>query len=59
MAKIRLTIMTENNGHINERYSDDEIVAIAKKSWEFILNGLCDPFGTDKAIIEKCELVER
>lgn len=59
MAKIRLTIMTENDGHINERYSDEEIVAIAKKSWEYILNGLRDPFGTDKVTIEKCELVER
>lgn len=59
MAKIRLTIMTENDKHIDERYSDEEIVAIAKKSWEYMLNALREPFGTDKAIIEKCELVER
>ena len=59
MAKIRLTIMTENDSRINERYSDEEIVATTKNAWEYILNALCDPFGTDKATIEKCELVER
>ena len=59
MTKIRLTIMTENDKHIDDTYSNEQIEATTKKAWEYILNGLCNPFGTDKATVEKCELVER
>lgn len=59
MAKIRLTIMTENDKHIDEKYSVEKIEALTKKSWEWIFNTMINPLSSDKATVEKCELVER
>ena len=59
MAKIRVTIMTENDKHLDERYSDEYIEATAKKAWDYILSVFTDPLSDDKATVEKCELIER
>lgn len=59
MAKIRITIMTENNKHFDDTYSNEQIEAAAKKAWQWIFDGLDDPFTNEKATIEKCEVVER
>lgn len=55
--KIRLTIMTENDKPIDDKYSTEEVEEKTKKAWDFVLNLLAQ--NGEKVIVEKCELVDR
>lgn len=61
--KIRLTIMTENDKHLSDvysNYSDEMIESKVKQAWQANFNFMCLMGDMDeKAIVEKCELVER
>ena len=59
MAKIRITIMTENDKHFDDTYSNEHIEDTAKKAWQWIFDGMRDPFTNETATVEKCEVVER
>ena len=56
--KVRVTLMTENNKHINEDISDEEIQKIAEDTWNIFIKMLNDD-SDDKAYLEKVEVVER
>lgn len=56
--KVRVTLMTENNKHINEDISDEEIQKIAEDTWNIFIKMLNDDTD-DKAYLEKVEVVER
>lgn len=56
--KVRVTLMTENNKHINEDISDEEIQKIAEDTWNIFIKMLNDD-QDDKAYLEKVEVVER
>lgn len=58
--KIRVTIMTENDKHLDDQYSKELIERKAKDGWDFVLKALA--ISSDKnetASVESCELVER
>lgn len=59
--KIRVTIMTENDKHIDTSVSDEKIKAYTEAGWQAILSMMVresdDP--SEKAIVESCELIER
>ena len=58
--KIRITIMTENDKHLDEKYSKELIEQKAKDGWDFVLKAIA--ISSDKnetAFVESCELVER
>lgn len=58
--KIRVTIMTENDKHLDEKYSKEIIEQKAKYGWDFVLKAM--PLSSDKnetVFVENCELVER
>ena len=57
--KIRLTIMTENDKHIDERISDERVEQMVAMAWQMILDNLPGKSLDEKGIVEKCELVER
>ena len=61
MAKIRITIMTENDKHFDDTYSNERIEDTAKKAWQWVFDAMRmgDPFTDEKATVEKCEVVER
>lgn len=56
--KVRVTLMTENNKHINEDISDEEIQKIAEDTWNIFIKMLNDD-PDDKAYLDKVEVVER
>ena len=58
--KIRITIMTGNDKHLDEKYSKELIEQKAKDAWDFALKAIA--ISRDKnetAFVESCELVER
>ena len=58
--KIRVTIMTENDKHLDDQYSKELIERKVKDGWDFVLKALA--ISSDKnetASVESCELVER
>ena len=58
--KIRVTIMTENDKHLDDQYSKELIERKVKDGWDFVLKALV--ISSDKnetASVESCELVER
>ena len=58
--KIRMTIMVENNEHLDEKYSKDLIEQKTKDGWDFVLKGLAlSSENIETALVESCELVER
>ena len=58
--KIRLTIMVENNKHLDEKYSKELIEQKTKDGWDFVLKGLAlSSENIETALVESCELVER
>ena len=58
--KIRLTIMVENNKHLDEKYSKELIEQKTKDGWDFVLKGLAlSSENIETALAESCELVER
>ena len=58
--KLRVTIMTENDVHPKDEHTNEKLEAAAKIAWQLILNNLCEDAGeNDRAIVEKCEVVER
>ena len=60
IVKIRITIMTENDKHLDEKYSKELIEQKTKDGWDFVLKALA--ISSDKnetASVESCELVER
>ena len=57
--KVRVTLMTENNKHINEDISDYEVQKIAEDAWLLFITALNEKTGEDKAYLEKVEVVER
>ena len=60
IMKIRLTIMVENNEHLDEKYSKDLIEQKTKDGWDFVLKGLAlSSENIETALVESCELVER
>ena len=60
IMKIRLTIMAENNKHLDEKYSKELIEQKTKDGWDFVLKGLAlSSENIETALVESCELVER
>lgn len=58
--KVRLTIMVENNEHLDEKYSKEWIEQETKDGWDFVLKGLAlSSENIETALVESCELVER
>ena len=58
--KIRMTIMAENNEHLDEKYSKELIEQKTKDGWDFVLKGLAlSSENIETALVESCELVER
>ena len=58
--KIRMTIMVENNEHLDEKYSKELIEQKTKDGWNFVLKGLAlSSENIETALVESCELVER
>lgn len=57
--KVRVTIMTENDKHTPDSYTDEEVQTEAERAWKMLLNMLTMISGTDKAYLEKCDIVER
>lgn len=58
--KIRITIMKENNKHLDEKYSKELIEQKAKDGWDFALKALAlSSRNNETASVESCELVER
>lgn len=59
--KIKVTVMTENDKHLDESYSKDEIESKVRKAWQIIFDMMLldgdDP--SEKITVESCELVER
>ena len=58
--KIRVTIMTENDKHLDEKYSKELVEQKAKDGWDFVLKAMS--LSSDKnetAFVENCELVQR
>lgn len=53
--KIRVTVMTENNRHVD--VSKEELEQKAKEAWELFFT-MINAAGDSKAIVEKCEVVE-
>ena len=60
IMKIRITIMTENNKHLDEKYSKELIEQKAKDGWDFALKALALlSEKNETASVESCELMER
>ena len=60
IMKIRLTIMVENNKHLDEKYSKELIEQKTKDGWDFVLKGLAlSSENIETALVESCELVGR
>ncbi len=60
IMKIRMTIMVENNEHLDEKYSKELIEQKTKDGWDFVLKGLAlSSENIETALVESCELVER
>ena len=58
--KIRMTIMVENNEHLDEKYSKELIEQKTKDGWDFVLKGLAlSSENIETALVESCELGER
>ena len=58
--KLRITIMTENDKRLNEKYSKELIERKAKDAWDLVLKMLVlSNEENETAQVEKCELVER
>ena len=57
--KIKGTLMTENDKHLNETYTKEKIEEEAVKGWEALGSILSAISGGDSMIVEKCELLER
>lgn len=58
--KIRITIMTENDKHLDEKYSKELIEQKAKDGWDFVLKALAISSDKNETVfVESCELVER
>lgn len=58
--KIRITIMTENDKHLDEKYSKELIEQKAKDGWDFVLKLLAiSSDENETAFVESCELVEK
>lgn len=58
--KIRITIMTENDKHIDEKYSKELIEQKTKDGWDFVLKALATSSDKNEtAFVESCELVEK
>ena len=58
--KLRITIMTENDKRLDEKYSKELIERKAKDAWDLVLKMLVlSNEENETAQVEKCELVER
>ena len=56
--KVRVTLMTENDEHIDERVSDEMVLKIAEQAWnEFALSH--NKYFNEMVSVEKVEVVER
>ena len=57
--KVRVTLMTENDKHVDESVSDEKIQKLAELSWSVVADTLSNYDGDDITIVEKVEVVER
>lgn len=55
--KIRVTLMTENDKHLNESYTNEQIEEEAVKAWKLVSDMLS--VNGESMRVEKCELIER
>ena len=56
--KVRVTLMTENDKHVEESVSDEMVLKIAEQAWnEFAL--LHNKYFNESVSVEKVEVVER
>lgn len=56
--KVRVTFMTENDEHLDENISDEELQELAEDGWRAFA-ALLSMRGSDKMKLEKVEIVER
>lgn len=56
--KIRLTIMTENDKHLPDNVSTDDVTPKITEAWANMLNVL-GSVNNDRAYVESVEFVER
>ena len=60
IMKIRITIMTENDKHFDEKYSKELIERKTKDAWDLVLKMiLLQSKENETASVESAELVER
>jgi hypothetical protein len=59
--KIRVTLMTENDKHLDESVSKEMVEEKTKLVWETLMRMLHDYSEDENEVVtvEKCELVER
>lgn len=57
--KVRVTLMTENDEHVEGKYSDEEIQKTADRLWGDIAKLLNEGNDRDRYTVEKVEVVER
>lgn len=55
--KVRVTLMTENDKHVDENISDEEIQKQVEWTWNLATSVLS--VDNDVCIVEKVEVVER
>ena len=59
--RVRVTIMTENDAHIDDLITDSQIKLLVHSGWNSIIQKFIIPNNPnpDKAYVEKVEVVER
>lgn len=57
--KVRVTLMTSNDKHVDESVSDEKLRKLAELSWSVIADTLSNYDEGDITIVEKVEVVER
>lgn len=57
--KVRVTLMIENNKHVDGSVSDEKIQKLAELSWSVIADTLSNYDEDDITIVEKVEVLER
>lgn len=57
--KVRVTLMTENDKHVDESVSDEKLQKLAELSWSVVADNLSNYDDDDITIVEKVEVLER
>lgn len=57
--KVRVTLMTENDKHVDGSVSDEKLQRLAELGWSVVADNLSNYDEDDITIVEKVEVVER